>query len=172
MYRPVPSGAADAGTAGRPLHTIRSCLHIMPTTAHRTRRNVDHLAGFAEKPTEKPTERFSVSVSFFFGFFKKTTEPFSTFGLQPCLYHRVTGISVFPYDPSASMQYTQYTSPVSAPRSTYNAELQLTNYWVRPSTSQQYNRSTRWSSRLSSRLLYVGHLREFESPRVHTLINS
>ena len=69
VYRPVPSGAADAGTAGRPLHTIRLCLHIMPTNAHRSRRNADHLAGFAEKPTEKPTERCSVSVSVFFGFF-------------------------------------------------------------------------------------------------------
>ena len=72
MYRPVPSGAADAGTGGRPRHTIRSCLHIMPTNAHRTRGNVDHSAGFAEKPTEKPTEKRSVSVSFFFAFFFKT----------------------------------------------------------------------------------------------------
>ena len=70
MYRPVPSGAADAGTAGRPLHTIRSCLRIMPTNAHRTRPNVDHSTGFAEKPTEKPIERCSISVSFFFRFFR------------------------------------------------------------------------------------------------------
>ena len=78
MYRPVPSGAADAGTAGRPFHTIRSCLHIMPTNAHRTRRNVDRLAGFAEKPTEKPTERCSVGVSF-----KKPTETDRLFGEKP-----------------------------------------------------------------------------------------
>ena len=97
-YRPAPSGAADAGTAERPLRTIRSCLHILPTNAHRTGRNVDHLAGFAEKPTEKPTERCSVSVSVFFGFFKKRPKPtdflvrnrktdreISTFGSQSCV---------------------------------------------------------------------------------------
>ena len=76
---PLPSGAADAGTAGRPLHTIRSCLHITTTNAHRTRRNVDDLAGFAEKLTEKPTERCSVSVSIFFGFFSKTDRNRPTF---------------------------------------------------------------------------------------------
>ena len=37
----------------------------MPTHAHRTRQNDDHLPGFAEKLTEKPTEKCSVSVSFF-----------------------------------------------------------------------------------------------------------
>ena len=72
-------------TAGRPLHTIRSCLHIVQTKAHRTRRNVDHLAGFAEKPTEKPTERRSVSVSFFFFSvsLKKTTETDRLLGEKP-----------------------------------------------------------------------------------------
>ena len=91
---PLPSGAADAGTAGRPLHTIRSCLHIMPANAHRTRRNVDHLAGFAEKPTER---LFGFGFVFFRFLLKnrpkptdflvrnrKPTEPFSTFGSQPC----------------------------------------------------------------------------------------
>ena len=59
----------------------------MPTNAHRTRPNVDHLAGFAEKPTkkptEKPTERCSVSVSVFSGSSKKTTETDRLFGGKP-----------------------------------------------------------------------------------------
>ena len=56
-------------TAGRPLDTIRSC-HIMPTHAHRTVRNTDHLAGLDEKSAEK----CSSSVVFSFSFIKKPTE--------------------------------------------------------------------------------------------------
>ena len=42
------------------------------------------LAGFAEKPTEKPTEICSDSVSFLFGFFKKKpTETDRLFGEKP-----------------------------------------------------------------------------------------
>ena len=39
----------------------------MPTHAHRTLRNTDLLIWFDEKPTEKPTEKYSVSVSVLFG---------------------------------------------------------------------------------------------------------
>ena len=61
LCRPVPSGAADAGTAGGSFDTIHTIIcHIMPTHAHRTLRNTDHLIGFDEKPTEKPTEKPSV----------------------------------------------------------------------------------------------------------------
>ena len=53
VYRPVPSGTADAGTGGRPLHTIRSCLQIVQTHAHRTRRNVDHLVGWSRREIDR-----------------------------------------------------------------------------------------------------------------------
>ena len=59
---------ADAGTECRRailFHTI--IYHIMPTHAHRTLRNTDHMIGFDEKPTEKPTEKSSVLVSVLFG---------------------------------------------------------------------------------------------------------
>ena len=39
----------------------------MPTHAHRTFPNNDHLIGFDEKPIEKPTEKCSVSVSVWSG---------------------------------------------------------------------------------------------------------
>ena len=68
---PVPSGAADAGTAGRPLHTIRSYVFTSCQQMHTEPvEMLTFLAGFAEKPTEKPTEICSDSVSFLFGFFK------------------------------------------------------------------------------------------------------
>ena len=64
LSRLVPSGAADAGTAGRPFDIIRSCVTLCQHIyAHRTLRNTDHLIGLHEKPTEKS----SVSVSVLFG---------------------------------------------------------------------------------------------------------
>ena len=112
VYRPVPSGAADVGTAGRPRQTTRSCHYIMPTHAHRTRRNVDHWAGFVEKPTEKPTEKCWVSVSVFsFSFSKptkltdffvrnrKTDQAISTFGSQPCVQN--PGLAAFAQSPQS-----------------------------------------------------------------------
>ena len=80
VCRPVPCGAADAGTAGGPLDTIRSC-HIMPTHAHRTLQNTDYLVGFDEKPAEKPAEKCSVSVSFLLRC--KPTEIDRIFGGKP-----------------------------------------------------------------------------------------
>ena len=81
---------------------------MIPTHALWILWNVDFLAGFTEKPTEKlnekPTEKRSVSVSFFFGFVFKTdrnrptfwwktekpTEPFFIFGSQPWPHHTRT----------------------------------------------------------------------------------
>ena len=69
----------------------------MPTHAHRTLRNTDLLIWFDEKPTEKPTEKYSVSVSVLFclnrpkptdvwGKTENPTEPLFTFGSQHCCY--------------------------------------------------------------------------------------
>ena len=85
-------------------HTVMS-LHYA-NTCTPTRRNVDHWAGFVEKPTEKPTEKCWVSVSVFsFSFSKptkltdffvrnrKTDQAISTFGSQPCVQN--PGLAAF-----------------------------------------------------------------------------
>ena len=64
LYR-VAHLQTQVSAAGRPLDTIRSC-HIMPTHAHRTLRNTDHSVGLEEKPTEK----CSVSASFYLDFIR------------------------------------------------------------------------------------------------------
>ena len=59
----------------------------MPTHAHRTLRNTGHLIGFDEKPTAKPTEKFSVdreTFGFSFGFIRfKPIETDRRFGDKP-----------------------------------------------------------------------------------------
>ena len=61
----------------RPRHLPNRLTTLMPTPAHRNLRTLDHLAGFTEKPTEKPTEECSVSVSFFSVQHTTPTESFS-----------------------------------------------------------------------------------------------
>ena len=67
VYRPVPSGAADAGTttARRPPHTIRSLLHITQTNSHRTRQNAWPFRWFRRGETDREVFGFG------FGFLGK-----------------------------------------------------------------------------------------------------